>query len=151
MVRSIEGKRPEYYEAILQLREIKEEVIEYAENEIVKVKLTVAKKTKLKNGVDYQLSDNELTRALGKRLQQRFGGNLKVTASLHTRKNNKDLYRVTVLFRGIDFKKGDQVKYQGDRFKVRSLMKDVFLQEIKTGKKVHVRFRDIDQIKLEQK
>ena len=40
---------------------------------------------------------------------------------------------------------------KGDRFKVRSLMKDVFLQEIKTGKKVHVRFRDIDQIKLEQK
>ena len=148
MVRSVQGKRAEYYEATLQLRDIKEEVIVYTEKEIDKVKLHISKKIKLKNGVDYQLSDNELTRALGKRLQQKFGGNLKVTASLHTRKNNKDLYRVTVLFRGINFKKGDQVEYQGDTYVVKMLSKDIFLQDIKTGKKVHVRYKDAREVKL---
>jgi len=147
MVRSTEGKRAEYYEATLQLREIKEKVIEYVEEEIVRVKLTVAKKNKLKNGVDYQLSDNELTRALGKRLQQKFGGELKVTASLHTRKNNKNLYRVTVLFRGINFKKGDIVDYQEDNYTVKSVDKDIFLQEIKTGKKIHLKYKEAKFIK----
>ncbi len=76
MVRSIESKRPEYYEATLQLRDLEDDVINYVEKEIVRVKLYIAKKIKIKNGFDYQLSDNELTRALGKRLQQKFGGDV---------------------------------------------------------------------------
>ena len=148
MVRSVEGKRPEYYEAILQLRDVEDKVVDFVEKEIVRVKLHIAKKIKIKNGFDYQLSDNELTRALGKRLQQKFGGDLKVTASLQTRKNNKNLYRVTVLFRGINFKKGNLIEYQGDQYTVKSLGKDIFLQNVKTGKKSHVRYRDMNQIKL---
>ena len=149
MVRSLEKKRPEYYEAILQLREISPDVIHLVEQEIDRVKLQVAKKIKLKNGVDYQLSDNELTRALGKKLQQKIGGELKVTASLHTRKNNKNLYRVTVLFRGINFKKGDQVRYQDETYKVKSVGKDIFLQDIKTGKKLHLKYKEAKYIKEE--
>ena len=147
MVRSVTGKRQEYFEATLQLREIKKEVIDYVEEEIFRVKLHVAKKIKLKNGLDYQLADSELTKALGKRLQQKFGGELKLTASLFGRKDGKEIYRITVLFRQVNFSKGDIVTYQGEEYKIKALNKDIFLQNIKTGKKIHLKYKDAKLIK----
>ena len=82
MAHNPEQQHSMYFEAILQLRDVSQKVIDYAEDEIHRVKLKVAKTVKVKNGTDYYLSNNSLTRALGKRLKERFGGNNKETASL---------------------------------------------------------------------
>ena len=139
-----------YYEAILQLRDVSQEVIDYVEDEIERVKLKVAKTVPLKNGTDYYLSNNSLTRALGKRLKEKFGGNNKETASLWGVKKDREVYRVTVLFRGVPFKKKDIVIYEGDEYKIVSLKKDIFMQDVKTGKKVHLKYDHMDRIKLKE-
>ena len=147
MVRSLVGKHPSYFEAVLQLRDVTEKVIEYAEEEMFRVKLIVAKKLKVKNGWDYFTADNGQTLALGKRLQQKFGGELTKTSSLHTKKDNKELYRVTVLFRQTHFKKNDLVEYQGEEWKVQMMGKEIFLKHSKTGKKSRVKYKNMKEIK----
>ena len=147
MVRSLEGKHPKYYEAVLQLRDVTQEVVDLVEEEIHRTKHSVSKVVELKNGLDYYLADNALTRALGKLLQQKFGGELTVTASLHTKKDDKEMYRVTVLFRLPHFKKGDTVVYEGEEHVVKIMGKEIFLQHTKTGKKARVKYKDMKRIK----
>ena len=147
MVRTLAGKHPQYFEAILQLRDISQDVINVVEEEISRVQMPVAKEVKLKNGSDYYLADKDFTKALGKRLQQQFGGELLVTASLFGRKDGKEIYRVTVLFRQAPFKKGDVVEYQGEEYEVKLVGKGIFLQNKKTGKRAHVKYKDMKEIK----
>ena len=148
MVRSLEGKHPLYYEAILQLREVSQEVIDFVTQEIKRVKMPITKISKEKNGWDYYVIDNQFTKSLGKKLQQKFGGQLLTTASLHTQLKGKEVYRVTVLFRGVDYKKNDAVTYHGEEYVVTGLAKNISLQHVKTKKKVHLRYTEAKRIKL---
>tara|TARA_Y100000310_G_C20637404_1_gene791944 strand:+ start:1401 stop:1850 length:450 start_codon:yes stop_codon:yes gene_type:complete len=147
MVRNLTGKHPSYFESILQLRDCSDEVYDFVEKEMNRTGLRIAKSVKVKNGYDYFTSDNGLTRALGKKLQQRFGGNLIETATLHTQKKDKQLFRVTVMFREAGFNKNDAVDYQGEEYKVKIMGKDIMLQHTKTGKKVHVKYNKMREIK----
>jgi nonsense-mediated mRNA decay protein 3 len=147
MVRDISKIHDKYYEANLQLRDVSEEVVKYAESEINRVKLYVAKTAKLKNGYDYFLSDSGLTRALGKSLQQKYGGDLKVTSSLFGQSDGKDIYRVTVMFREAHFRKNDLVMYKGEEYNVKIVSKDILLQNAKTGKKVHIKYKEMRDVK----
>ena len=103
---------------------------------------------KVKNGYDYFLADNNQARAIGKKLQDKFGGKVVMTSSLHTKKDNKELYRVTVLFRQSGYKKGDEVLFHDEPYIVKAMGRDIYLQHSKTGKKVHVRFTEMKKIKL---
>ncbi len=148
MVRSLQGKHPQYYEAILQLRNTQQDVMDFVEVEIARAGIPVTKVVELKQGLDYYLADNNFTKALGKKLQQQFGGELLSSASLHTRKNNKDLYRVTILFRSIPFRKGDVVEYQGEPYVITGMGKDILLKNTKTGIKAHLKYGDAKQVKI---
>ena len=150
MVRSLEGKHPKYYEAVLQLRDVTQKTVDIVEDELARGRLRCIKVVEIRTGVDYFMSDNTLTLQLGKKLQKKMGGELSTTASLHTHKNNKDLYRVTVLFRQTHFRKGDEVEYHGEPYTVKGMAKDIFLQHQKTGKKVHVRYKDMKSIKKKE-
>ena len=147
MTKSLEGKHPGYYEAILQLRNILQDVIDFVEEEIPKMNLSISKVVELKTGVDYFLSDNNLTKMLGKKLQEKFGGEVLITATLHTKKKDKDMYRLTILFRQAPFQKGDTVLRDGEEYAVLTMAKEIILQHVKTGKKVHVRYKDMKGIK----
>ena len=147
MVRSLEGKHPQYYEAILQLRDISTEVLDFVEQEIARKKIPVAKKIKVKNGYDYYLADNQFTKSLGKNLQERFGGQVRYTSTLHTKKDNKELYRGTVLFRLAPFKKNEVVMYDGEEWVIKSLGKEIMLQSPKSGKKERVKYKDMKNIR----
>tara|TARA_Y100000310_G_scaffold242934_1_gene247225 strand:- start:22658 stop:23104 length:447 start_codon:yes stop_codon:yes gene_type:complete len=145
MVRSLKGKHPNYYEAILQLRDISQTVLEYVDKQ--RDRVVVTKIVKVKNGYDYFLADNIQGRQLSRQLQARFGGEVLITSSLHTAKDSKELYRTTILFRESPFRKGDVVEYQGEEFVVKGLIKDIFLQNKKTGKKIHVKYKEMKRIK----
>jgi NMD protein affecting ribosome stability and mRNA decay len=147
MARNLEGKHGSYFEAVLQLRDVSQEVVDFAESEIDRLKMNVPKVIIIKNGVDYLLTDNTLTRRIGRNLQAKFGGKTEETSSLWGMKKDREVYRVTVLFRGVPFKKNDLVIYQGEEYKVKILSKDIFLQNTKTGKKVHVKYKDMKEIK----
>ena len=146
MVRSLVGKHPSYYEAILQLRDISQKVLEYIDK--ATRKMVVVKIVKVKNGYDYFLADNIQGRQLSRQLQARFGGEVLITSSLHTSKDSKELYRTSILFREAPFRRGDTVDYQGEEYYVKGLDKNIFLQNKKTGKKIHVRYKDMKRVKL---
>ena len=150
MVRSLEGKHAKYFEAILQLRDTSDEVKAWVDQEIKDKKIVVArieKAKRTKNGWDYFLADNNQGRQLGTKLQQKFGGHYKVTATLHTTIDSKEKYRVTILFREAPFRKNDVVDYQGEEYTIKMMIKDIMLQNNKTGKKIHVKYKDMNQIK----
>src|SRR3989338_9307619 len=143
MVHSLEGKHPMYFEAILQLREPLPEIIVVVEEEIARAKIPIAKQEEVRNGYYYYVADSNFTKALGKKLQQQFSAELMITSSLHTKKDGKDLYRITVLFRPTPFRKGDRVQYKGEVYTVTQMSKEILLQEISTGKKVRVKFKEM--------
>jgi len=69
--------RPEYYEGILQLRNPSDKVLDYVEREIARDgKVRIAKTTRLKNGYDLELSSQAFLRGLGRKLREKFGGEL---------------------------------------------------------------------------
>ena len=147
MVRSLEGKHPQYYEAILQLRDVASDVVDFVNKEIMIQRIPVSKKDDVRNGSDYYLADSNFARSLGTKLQHRFGGEMIITSTLHTKKQGKDLYRITVLFRVAPFRKYDKVEYQGEEFDVKAMAKDIVLQNTKTGKKVRVKYKEMNAIK----
>ncbi|MEK6905889.1 MAG: NMD3-related protein [Nanoarchaeota archaeon] len=150
MVKPIHGKHSEYYEAILQLREVTDEVTDFVDKEIKKKNIFVAKIKKVTNGHDYYLGNGNLTKNLGKTLQEKYGGEFVVTATLFTRKEGRPVYRLTVLFRAMPFKKGDLVEYHDETYNVIMSGKKVILQQTKTGKKVQVWHKDIGKVKKKE-
>lgn len=147
MVRSIEGKHPNYYEAILQLRDVSSAVMDFVYAEIDRGRVHISKEEEAEKGVDIYLSDSNFTKALGRKLQEQFGGEHKSSASLFGQKDGKEIYRLTVLFRGIPFRKDNVVEYGGERYQVKIVSKDILLQNSKTGEKVHVKYKDMNKIK----
>ncbi len=148
MVRSLVGKHALYFEGILQLRDVNQDIVDFVEKDLSTGNIAISQTRKVKNGVDYYLSDNDYTKALAKRLQKRFGGEVKYSSSLHTKIKGKDAYRVTALFRLPAFSKGDLVEYGGEQFKVKAMGKEIVLiGHGKNTKKVHLRYRDMKQIK----
>lgn len=150
MPKTVQDKHSGYYEAILQLRDVSDDVFDFVEKEIGKKNILVAKFQEVKNGCDFYLGNANLTKNLGKTLQEKFGGEFTVTANLFSWKDGKGIYRLTVLFRGIPFKKGEEVEYQGERHTVIVLGKKLVLQCSKTGKKVHLRYQDMGKIRKKQ-
>ena len=136
----------DYFEGILQLRNVDDEVIDFVVKEIEKTEDTqIAKVKKVTNGHDIYVSRQRFLRSLGNKLQGKFGGQLIISKKLHTRSRmtGRELFRVNALFRMPNFKKGDIIKYKGDEIKVVALHKKVLAKDVKTGKKLNLSFKDI--------
>ncbi len=123
------------------MRGCSDEVLDWAHDEIVRAgRARIAKVKEVKGGIDVYLSSQRYMQSLGRQLQQRFGGILKVTGRIHTRSRitSRDVYRMTVLFRQLPFKRGGVVKYVGERWKILAVGNQVQLQNIKSGKKLRM-------------
>ena len=97
-----ENKHAGYYEAILQLRPAKREVLDFVDEMLQRKGITISKIIKLKTGVDIYVSDQKFARSvLGPQLKRRFKGELKITRSLYgqNKLTSRLVYRATVLFR----------------------------------------------------
>ena len=90
-----------YYEAILQLRPKKQNLITFVNNQIKNRNINVAKEINKKYGIDLYLSSRKFTLQLGKLLKKKFNGELKISKTLYSRNRitSKLIYRLTVLFR----------------------------------------------------
>ena len=143
------SSNPQYFEGILQLRNCTDEVINFVRNLSLKSPTAyISKEEGTKNGVDFYLSDNKFLHSLGKKLRESFTGELKSSASLHTkdRQSSKDLYRLTILFKQLHFKKDDVMLYQGDEVKILRIANDVIIQNIKSGKKEHISLQEAEDV-----
>ena len=142
----MEAKHNEYFEGILQLRNPNDEVLDFIAKEVKeKGNVFIAKTKNTNNGIDLYISSQRFLRTLGNKLQERFSGHLEVSTRLHTRNRmtSRDVYRVSLLFKLPDFKKGDIVKYKGDQIKIIGMAKKVLAKDIKTGKKLTLSFKEL--------
>ena len=144
-IQKIKFARPNYFQGILQLRNVGDEVVSFVHNQIEKRNdVAITKTVRFSNGFDLYMTSQKFVRILGKKLKESFGGELKVSSKLHTRnKQGRDLYRINVLFRPAKYKKGDVVSVRGDEVRLISLGKKIFARNLKTGKKVTIRSGDL--------
>ena len=138
--------RPDYYQGILQLRDINEEIISFVRNQIKKREdVAITKTVKLDNGVDLYITSQKFITMLGKKLKDSFGGELKISSKLHTKsRQGKNLYRVNALFRLSKYRKGDVVEVRGDKVRLINIGKKIFARDLKTGNKVTIRKSDLN-------
>ncbi len=132
-----------YFEGVLQLREVDEEVIDYAVDEAKKQNqrgIFITKKLKVRNGFDIYLTKRGYIHELARELLNKFGGETKASKKLFSRDKlrSRDIYRINVLFRQSKFRKGDILNIDNELFKVRNIDKNITLINIKTGKKTLV-------------
>jgi len=146
-----------YFEGILQLRDVDNEVVDYAVDEAEKQKqrgIFITKKLKVRNGFDIYLTKKGYIYELARELLNKFGGETKLSKKLFSRDKlrSKDIYRVNVLFRQSKFRKGDILKIDNELFKVKNIDKNLTAVNIKTGKKTsimpkHLKVRAAEEIK----
>jgi len=140
---------PNYFQGILQLRNCKEEVIDFVENQIKKAgreDVYVSKKVNVVGGVDIYLTSNKFLRLLGKKLKKSFNGELKESEKLFSRnrQTQKNIYRLNVLFRLTNLKKGDIVEFRGRKVKIMSIGSKVQAKEVETGKRIILKLNELN-------
>ena len=138
--------RSNYFQGILQLRDVNEEILSFVHNQLKKRNdVAVTRTVKFSNGIDLYITSQKFIRILGKKLKESFGGELKTSAKLHTKnKQGKDLYRVNVFFKLSKYKKGDVVTVRGDKVRLISIGKKIFARDLSTGKRVTIRINDLN-------
>ena len=137
--------RSNYFQGILQLRDVNEEIYSFVHNQLKKrADVAVTKTANYENGKDLYLTSQKFIRIIGKKLKESFGGELKLSSKLHTKsKTGKDLYRVNALYRPLKYKRGDLVSVRGDEVKILQVGRRIFARDLKTGKKIRIRIEDL--------
>ena len=146
MVKSV---RKDYFEGILQLRNPTQELLDFVRNRVRKDnKAFIAKEEPVSGGIDLYLSSNHYLQNLGMLLKKSFPGELKISRRLYSRSHltSRQLYRVNVMFRLSDLRKGQQVTYRGTLHEIVSLAGKVALRSTTTGKRLTVDYKDVKQV-----
>lgn len=134
----LNGKHFSYFQGVLQIRDPSDEVVNFVINETKKDgKAVITRKKKVSNGFDFYFSSNNYLKAMGRKLSETFIGELKLSSRLHTqdRETMKELFRGTIFFRPLPFKKGDYVCIDDKNWRITLVGKQIQLQEEKSGKK----------------
>jgi len=136
-----------YYEGTLQLRNADEEVLDFIETYISKNHLHVSEKHKEKDGLDINISDQRKIQDLGRQLQKRFGGNLKVSPRIFGKDKftSKEIFRVNVLYEAPKYKKGDVIKIGRDIIRITSIKENISGIDVRSGNKIT---RKADEIEI---
>ncbi len=132
----------QYYEGILQLRGPSDEVIAFIISQVKAAKgVFISKELKAGNGLDLYFSSARFLLGLGKKLQARFGGELKTSRKIHTRDKQKsrDVYRVSVLYVTPRIMKGDVAMVGNSLLHVSSVGRMVHGTDLKTGRRIALR------------
>ena len=133
----------QYFEGTLQLRHPNDEVIEFI---IAQLKANrdayISKEVKVKNGLDLYFSSGRFLQNLGKKLQAKFGGDMKISVRLHSRNRmrSKDVYRVSVLYATPEIIKGDVVKLNNRIILVSSIDKMLHGRDLDNGKRISTKY-----------
>lgn len=136
----------QYYEGILQLRNPSKEIVKKANKLINKRRgAYIAKEEKVTNGFDFYINNWRYLIGIGTKLQKEFGGEIKTSRKLWgvSRVTSKKLYRVIVLVRLPNVKIGDTVSYRGKKVKIKEFRKKIGAVDIKTGKKMLIKYDEI--------
>lgn len=133
----------QYFEGTLQIREATSELLDFVRRDIAKHAkdgVHVTKESGKGKNIDFRLTSAKYMRALGKKLKQKFNGELTETSKLFSRnkQTSKDIHRISVLFKMRKYKIGDVVKSRERNVRIKTMGKRVSGVDVETGKKVFV-------------
>jgi NMD protein affecting ribosome stability and mRNA decay len=144
------SRRKDYFEAVVQLRNVTPEATRLAFKELQQRKVTISKEEELKNGVDLYVDNKVAAKNLVYHLQKKVGGLVKLSPTLFSRnrQTGKEIYRLTTLFKQFPYKRGEEFDFGGKTYTVLSSNKEVIVQDKETKKKRHIRFTELERAKL---
>ena len=134
----------DYFEGTLQLRDVTKAHLDFVLAQTTKDKRArIASLKKVKGGYDLQFSSNKYLRQMGRLLVAKYQGELKESVRLfsRSRQTQKAIYRVTVMFRPLAFKKGDAIVYKGEQYTIAAIGNHILAKPI-SGKKIRIRFSE---------
>ena len=137
-------KTGDYYEGWLMIRNPNKDIMDF-----LKKYVNTRYKVKSPNGFDVKVIDKKKAMTLGRKLQQQFGGILKISPKIHTRdcQTSKDVYRVNVSFEAFTFKAGDVIAVKNKVIHTTKLGKVVHGNNLLTGKKEALVPKDYEVLK----
>ncbi len=135
----------EYFEGILQLRNTGEEVIDWVYKQThADGRALITAEDRVRGGHDLKFSSQKYLRILGRKLKEKFSGQLIESRTLHTQsRTGENLYRVTIAFRQLPYKEGDIVRINNKEHKILRLREKAEVENMLTKKKRWLRFEDI--------
>ncbi len=101
----------DYFEVTLQLRNMREEILDFVQSELNSRNMKIAQIEKQRNGVDLYLPSQHFAASLARKLVAKFGGEMQITTRLFgVSKTGKTLYRAAILYTASDYVPGDIVE-----------------------------------------
>lgn len=137
-----------YYEAVLQVRppeggsqEFVQQATDIVHSEVERAAddIFISKEESMHGGVDFYLSSRGAGKSIAKLLQSRFGGEVTTSSTLQGRKDGKDVYRMTFLFRFPAFGPGSILRLDSRLFQVTSLGPPMEIADLATLQERSVR------------
>jgi len=95
-----------------------------------------------------RVSTNSFAKRFARDLAKEFGGTVGSSATLHTQREGKEMYRSTYVVRLPGFRKGDRILWRRDRWRVVGLGDSVTLEDPESGKRIRVRPRELSNARL---
>ena len=133
-------RHSQYFEGVLQLRNVDRDILKYVRFLAKENRVSIAKEVEEKEGIDMYLSSRKFLHQLAKTLKNEFPeGELKVSPRLFSEKDGRYIYRLTVLFRMLRFKKGDVIRYRDNVFRIEHIGNEVSGTDVKTKEKVRIK------------
>lgn len=139
----------DYFEVTLQLRNMRDEILDFVKAELNAKNMKIAKMDRYKDGVDLYLPSQHFTASLGRKLVEKFGGEMLITTRLFgVSKTGKTLYRAAVLYTASDFVPGDVIKIENKIIHVKTISKFACGENIMTGEncKVMIKGKKIQKL-----
>jgi NMD protein affecting ribosome stability and mRNA decay len=146
-------KQGQYFEGTIQLRNISDEMLEFARKYLKENDAFASNIKEIKDGYDMDISDQRKLQTLGQQLKKTFGGTLKVSIRQFTqdKQTSRQIYRVNALYEGPKYKKGEVIKTEKGLFLLTNVSEKVSAVDLKTGKKTTLHIHDKEMEVLPKK
>jgi NMD protein affecting ribosome stability and mRNA decay len=137
-------KQGQYFEGTIQLRNVSEEMLDFARKYLKENDAFASNIKEIKDGYDMDISDQKKLQTLGQQLKKTFGGKLIVSIRQFTqdKQTSKQIYRVNALYEGPKYKKGEVIKTEKGIFLLTNVSGKISAVDLRNGKKTTLHIHD---------
>jgi nonsense-mediated mRNA decay protein 3 len=142
-----------YFESIFQIRssslDILEEAVTYLQHRVDAFKqrgMFINKVERLDDGFDLFMTNNKVSQNLARELQDRFGGEVKISPRLFSKNHqtSKNIYRMNILVQLPEFARGDIIVANDKVCKVDKLGKKIIMIDMQNNQRQIVDYAKLD-------
>lgn len=130
-------KRSKYYEAIVQFRGVREEIIDAFVHFISKEKdEAITDEKEIDSGLDFYVTGKRVAEQAVRSLVKDYGGTYLVSPKLYSldKQTSKKLYRLTIIYKQPEFFKNDVVLFNNKILKITHIFENIKAINLATGK-----------------